>query len=208
MRKRRRLPSACSLDEPFSTSTKLSLTVDAFRTLLEVLKEAADVCPPLKSSVGLILAIGDVFERAGDCTSRAAALALHAARVVNTMYESIGMDPPPLPKSVLLHLVRFEEVLTQVQQVFDSIARQGSLKRITHGRRNKTLLGQLEQELIAAERVFMVGLITSQAVQTATPRALRDSDKSDPSPPLPHAQEIARLHTQVHYLQLSVVFLD
>ncbi|KAJ7207609.1 hypothetical protein GGX14DRAFT_455855 [Mycena pura] len=105
-----------------SEVSKTAIATDALRTSLELMRESADTCPPLKSAIGLVVALCSVADRVAASDESAQALAWRAATILDTMHRSLDpdtIDTTMLSPVVLHHILHFERVLTELHATME-----------------------------------------------------------------------------------------
>ncbi|KAJ7060701.1 hypothetical protein C8F01DRAFT_1140644 [Mycena amicta] len=194
--------------------SNIVLTTDVLRTWLEVMKDGVDIFPPLKSSVGLALALWNLADSVSASKDQVEALAFRASSILNAMHNALSASPSisaELPPLVLEPILQFEAVLTDSQRTLERMSGDGWRRRLLHLRQNKSLLDRLAANLQSAHDAFTVAMQSTQAVYLArvnhTTGAM-DDKLSTVSESLNTANvELTQLRRQVHFLQLSIVFL-
>ncbi|KAJ7452578.1 hypothetical protein FB451DRAFT_1409264 [Mycena latifolia] len=177
-----------------------TLTLDAVRTTLEVMESAADACPPLKSTVGAVVALCKI--RLAASNTDAGTLAWRAITILDTIYNSMdAKSPDAIPLHLVHHIVQFEHLLTEIRTAMESIQSQGRLRRLLHLRRNESQLATFTERLNSAAQVFTIGAMSSQTVSLAHIEAVVEKVSSGLE------QSNAHLRGQVRFLQITVVFL-
>ncbi|KAJ7115362.1 hypothetical protein C8R44DRAFT_880666 [Mycena epipterygia] len=145
---------------PKESTTSVYLTLDVVRTSLELVKDSADVCPPLKSAVGAVVA------RVAESDTNAETLAWRAVTILDTIYNSVDMTDPnaKIPPQLLHNILQFEQLVTEISTAMKSIAGKSPLHRVLHLRRNESKLAKFNARLDSAAQVFAIGTMTSQTV--------------------------------------------
>ncbi|KAJ7479722.1 hypothetical protein FB451DRAFT_1239684 [Mycena latifolia] len=148
--------AATSTDE----CTALALSSDAVRTSLNLLKEAADVFPPLKSAAGGVLAVWDLADRVSASDENAQALAWRAVGILDAIYNAVGGGTSPIPPSMLADIVKFEHLLRDISTAMEEQLKQGRLRRVLHLRKRESRLARFTSRLDAASEAFKIGAST------------------------------------------------
>ncbi|KAJ7438868.1 hypothetical protein FB451DRAFT_1303067, partial [Mycena latifolia] len=111
------------------------LTLDAVRTTLELVESSADVCPPLKSAVGAVVAVCRLTDRVAASAADAEALAWRAVEILDEIYNSVGARTPgAIPPHLLQWQLHSIVLLTEIRDAMgDIIKTQGrSILRPKH----------------------------------------------------------------------------
>ncbi|KAJ7479684.1 hypothetical protein FB451DRAFT_163858 [Mycena latifolia] len=148
--------------------TTLALSSDAIRTSLNLLKEAADVFPPLKSAAGGVLAVWDLADRVSASDENAQALAWRAVGILDAIYNAVGGGTSPIPPSMLADIVKFEALLREISTAMNEQLKQGRLRRVLHLRKRESGLARFTSRLDAASEAFKIG--SSTRVEMASTR--------------------------------------
>nr|GAT57915.1 predicted protein [Mycena chlorophos] len=202
-------------DPPPEHPSRTVLALDGLRTTLQVLKESSDIFPPLKSSVSGVLSLWDLVERLDSVNGDVAALASRASSILLAMNCAAGADPQTAnlllnSPEVLRPIDTLNSAILGIGDVLANLPSKG-VKRLKYLRQNELRLVALKDELVAAQEAFIVGMHTVQSLQTAkmadTTTSIA-SNISDVNASLSVVTgEITKLRTQVHFLQVTVVFL-
>ncbi|KAJ7479619.1 hypothetical protein FB451DRAFT_1239417 [Mycena latifolia] len=155
---------ATSTDE----CTILALSSDAIRTSLNLLKEAADVFPPLKSAAGGVLAVWDLADRVSASDENAQALAWRVVGILDAIYNAVGGGTSPIPPSMLADIVKFEALLRDISTAMEEQLKQGRLRRVLHLRKREGRLARFTSRLDAASEAFKLAVEKIQADVSAT----------------------------------------
>ncbi|KAJ7767694.1 hypothetical protein B0H16DRAFT_1716611 [Mycena metata] len=181
--------------------TTALLTWDAIRTLLELIEQSADVCPPLKSAVGARLATSD---------ANADALGLRVFTILKTIHNSIDLEKP-VPQHLLHSIGQFKQLLIEIQTAMEVLAKENHFLHVLRLRRNESQLAKFTARLELLAEEFTIGTMAAQTVSLAhikntvqtvstVASALEYSNST-----LEHS--ITLLRSQVKWLQCTVVFL-
>ncbi|KAJ7479683.1 hypothetical protein FB451DRAFT_1365419 [Mycena latifolia] len=156
--------ASAATSSPVHTSTDectaLTLSSDAIRTSLNLLKEAADVLPPLKSAAGGVLAVWDLADRVSASDENAQALAWRAVGILDAIYNAVGGGTSPIPPSMLADIVKFEVLLRKISIAMEEQLKQGRLRRVLHLRIRESRLARFTSRLDAASEAFKIGSST------------------------------------------------
>ncbi|KAJ7652666.1 hypothetical protein DFH06DRAFT_1205406 [Mycena polygramma] len=198
----RRLFSFPSRKRPKGST--VSTTLDVVRTSLELVKESADVLPPLKAAVGAVVAICNLADRVAASDANAQALAWRAVVIIDTMYNSIDTDKP-IPAHLLSIITEFEKLLDEIRSAMERISEESRLHRALHLRRNESQLSKYTARLESAAATFTIGTMAVQTMSLA-----RIEEKVETVTIVATAFEsstVLLLRHQIKFLQLAVVFL-
>ncbi|KAJ7686298.1 hypothetical protein B0H17DRAFT_1072228 [Mycena rosella] len=195
-----------------------AISLNAVRTTLELVECSADVCPPLKSAVGAVVAICKLADRIAASDADAGRLAWRAVTILDAIYNSIdAQKSDAIPPHLLNNVVQFEQLLIEIHTAMKGIKTKG-IRRLLHLRRNESQLATFNAQLDAAAQVFTIGTMTSQTVSLAH----IDGRMQSQAVSLAHIQEIVekvstvssalehsnvQLRGQVRFLQITTVFL-
>jgi len=190
--------------------TTALLTWDAIRTLLELVEQSADVCPPLKSAVGAVGGLCNLADRLAASDANADALGLRVFTILKTIHNSIDLEKP-VPQDLLHSIVQFEQLLIEIQTAMEVLAKENHFLHVLRLRRNESQLVKFTARLELLAEEFTIGTMAAQtvslahiknAVQTVSivASALEHSNST-----LEHS--ITLLRSQVKLLQFTVVFL-
>ncbi|KAJ6542934.1 hypothetical protein B0H19DRAFT_1172454 [Mycena capillaripes] len=210
-RPRRRLfASLAARERPKESPINVAaLTRDALRTSLELVKESSDICPPLKSALGGVVALCDLADRVAASNVDAATLAWRAVAILDTIYNAVDIGPDldaKVPPQLLQNILQFEQLLSEIRTaMMKSIARKGCFRRVLHLRRNESDLAQFTTSLDSAAQVFTIGTLTAQ---TASLSRIEDAVEKVSMVSSALEQSNIHLRNQVTFLQLTVVFLE
>ncbi|KAJ7082487.1 hypothetical protein C8R44DRAFT_823015 [Mycena epipterygia] len=182
------------------------LTLDAVRTSLELVKDSADVCPPLKSAAGAVVAVCNLADRVAASDTNAETLAWRAVTILDTIYNSVDATDPnaKVPPQLLHHLLQFEQLLTEICTAMKNITKKGRLHRAFHLRRNESQLAKFTARLDSTAQIFTIATMSSQ---TASLGRIEDAVEKVSSVSSALEQSNIHLRGQVRCLQLTVVFL-
>ncbi|KAJ7765722.1 hypothetical protein B0H16DRAFT_1524132 [Mycena metata] len=146
--------------------TTALLTWDAIRTLLELVEQSADVCPPLKSAVGAVgglcnLADASRFRwsppRLAASDANTDALGLRVFTILKTIHNSIDLEKP-VPQDLLHSIVQFEQLLIEIQTAMEVLAKENHFLHVLRLRRNESQLVKFTArlELLAEEFTVII----------------------------------------------------
>ncbi|KAJ7479685.1 hypothetical protein FB451DRAFT_163871 [Mycena latifolia] len=136
--------------------TALALSSDAIRTAINLVKEAADVFPPLKSVAGGVLAVWDLADRVSASNDNAQALAWRVVGILDAIYNAVGGGTSPMPPSMLANIVKFEKLLREISTAMEEQLKQGRLRRVLHLRKRESRLTRFTSRLDAASEAFKI----------------------------------------------------
>ncbi|KAF7367823.1 hypothetical protein MSAN_00846700 [Mycena sanguinolenta] len=202
LRRRKRPKEEDSEDSPTATR----LTWDAIRTALEIVNDSADVCPPLKSAVGGVVALCNLAERLSACDENAEMLVWRSVTILDTIYSSIDPDTHTIPAHFLHGILQFEKVINEIRTAMEAITKKNRALRVLHLRRDESQLTKFTSRLDSAAEVFTIHSTTIQTMALA-----RIEEKVEGVSVVASAVEHSNisLHNRVERLQLqvAVVFL-
>ncbi|KAJ6505401.1 hypothetical protein C8R45DRAFT_923690 [Mycena sanguinolenta] len=165
------LPRRKRLKEDSGDSpTVTRLTWDAVRTALELLNDSADVCPPLKSAVGGVIALCNLAERLSACNEDAEMLVWRSVTILDTIYQSMDPDTNPIPAHLLDGILRFETLINEIRTAMEAITKKKRVPRVPrvlHLRQNESQLAKFTARLDAAVEVFTIHSMTIQTLSLA-----------------------------------------
>ncbi|KAJ7128789.1 hypothetical protein C8R43DRAFT_1027164, partial [Mycena crocata] len=184
-------------------SPTVCLTLDALRTSLDLVKASADICPPLKSAAGVAVALCNLADRVAASDSNAEALAFRAGMIIDTIYDCVDATSPDIPIHLLRRIAQFEQLLTEICIAMQGILKKGRLRRLLHLRLIESELAKFTARLDSAAESFTIGTITAQTVSIARIGDAVEKDTTSSSA-LQHSN--IRLHNEVRFLQLTVIF--
>ncbi|KAJ7677679.1 hypothetical protein DFH06DRAFT_558672 [Mycena polygramma] len=145
--------------KPLAPTGKLkpssSTLPDLLSTSLFALKESADAFPPLKATVGGVLAIWDIAQRAKHSKSGARNIALRTEEILNVIAEAVP-DGSMVDSSMLLSIQRFSLLLDEIRCTMEKIMDAGIISRSIHLNRNERKLQEIKAQLDDAYRDFSV----------------------------------------------------
>ncbi|KAJ7362809.1 hypothetical protein DFH08DRAFT_326926 [Mycena albidolilacea] len=144
-------------------STAVLLTWDAVRTSLEVVLSSADICPPLKSAVGGVIALCNIAERAAACDENAEILIWRAVAILDTMYQSIDTNAP-IPSHLLNGMVQFEQLILEIRLAMKVMLKRKRVLSVLHLRRSESQLAKFTARLDSVAEVFTIGSMTVQTM--------------------------------------------
>ncbi|KAJ6614028.1 hypothetical protein B0H10DRAFT_2046656 [Mycena sp. CBHHK59/15] len=154
---RRSGPSPCSLNTESPDPSSMTLTSDAILTSLNLLKESADVFPPLKSVVGGVIAVWNLAERVAALDEEAQKLAWRAITILDIIYNAVGdAHPQSLSPHILQSILDFERLLNDLHKAMDRIAKRGRIHRLLHLRRTENQLASFNLRLNSMAEAFTV----------------------------------------------------
>ncbi|KAF7367822.1 hypothetical protein MSAN_00846600 [Mycena sanguinolenta] len=190
---RRKRPKEDSSESPTATR----LTWDTIRTALELVNDSADVCPPLKSAAGGVVALCNLAERLAACDENAEMLAWRSVTILDTIYHSIDPDAHTIPVHFLDGILQFEKVINEIRTAMEAITKKNRVLRVLHLRRNESQLAKFTTRLDSATEVFTIHSMMSLA---------RIEDKvegvSVVASTIEHSNNL--LHNRVELLQLQL----
>ncbi|KAK7007862.1 hypothetical protein R3P38DRAFT_2552402 [Favolaschia claudopus] len=182
---------------------KPHLTWDAIRTSLEVLNGAADVCGPLKSATGAIIALCNIVDRVAACDSKTEQLAFRAVTLLDTIYNSIP-EQDTIPSHLLQSIAQFELVVNEIITEIEPTANTRRITRVLRLRRTESRIAEFTERLDSAAEALTIKNMTLHTMSL-----VRIEDKVETVSAVATALEHSNtlLHDQVKSLQLTVVFL-
>ncbi|KAJ6532927.1 hypothetical protein DFH09DRAFT_1181913 [Mycena vulgaris] len=139
----------------------LALSSDAIRECITVLRDSADVFPPLKSAVGGVLAVWDLADRMSTSDENARALAWRAVGILDAIYNAVGgADSASIFPGMLQEIVKFEQLLHEISAAMKGQLKAGRFRRVLHLRRHESQLAGFTSRLDAAAEAFKIGSST------------------------------------------------
>ncbi|KAJ6505496.1 hypothetical protein C8R45DRAFT_1070165 [Mycena sanguinolenta] len=205
------------VDDSGESSTTTRLTWDAIRTALDLAKEAADVCPPLKSAVGGVVALCNLAERLSACDENVKMLVWRSVTILDTIYRATDPDTDAtIPVHYLEGILRFETSINEIRTAMEAITtrRKNRVLRVLHLRRNESQLAKFTARLDSAAEVFAIHSMTVQTMALArietvqTMSLARIEDKVEVvASTVEHSNISLRNRMEILQLQVAVVFL-
>ncbi|KAJ6476066.1 hypothetical protein DFH09DRAFT_1293207 [Mycena vulgaris] len=139
----------------------LALSSDSIRTSLDILRDSADVFPPLKSAVGGVLAVWNLADRVSMSDDNARALAWHTVGILDVIYNAVGgVNSASISPGMLQEIVKFEQLLHEISAAMEGQLKAGRFRRILHLRRHESQLAGFSSRLDAASEAFKIGSST------------------------------------------------
>ncbi|KAJ6522791.1 hypothetical protein DFH09DRAFT_1421460 [Mycena vulgaris] len=149
-------PAPGSTAAPF-----LALSSDSIRASLHLLRDSADVFPPLKSAVGGVLAVWDLADRVSTSDDNAQALAWRAVGILDAIYNAVGgADSGSVSPGMLQEILKFEQLLREISAAMKGQLKAGRFRRVLHLRRHESQLAGFTSRLDAAAEAFKIGSST------------------------------------------------
>ncbi|KAJ7087484.1 hypothetical protein C8R44DRAFT_893191 [Mycena epipterygia] len=139
---------------------------DVLRTSLLALKESTDAFPPLKSTVGGVIALLEIAERAKHSKSDARAIALRTKEIFDVIAAAVG-PAPAIPQPMRKSIERFNALLVEIRGHMKEIALTGGVSRVVHLNRNERTLQDIKAKLDDAYRDFLAASALRLEVQQA-----------------------------------------
>ncbi|KAJ7087468.1 hypothetical protein C8R44DRAFT_820159 [Mycena epipterygia] len=135
------------------TLSKASALPDVLWTAITALKESADAFPPLKSTVGGVIALLEIAERAKHSKSDAHAIALRTKEIFDVIKAAVG-PAPAIPWPMRESIDHFTALLVEIRESIKEIALTGGVSRVMHLNRNERTLQDIKAKLEDAYRDF------------------------------------------------------
>ncbi|KAJ7087465.1 hypothetical protein C8R44DRAFT_861855 [Mycena epipterygia] len=135
------------------TRPKASALPDVLWTAIIALKESADAFPPLKSTVGGVIAVLEIAERAKHSKSDARAIALRTKEIFDVIKAAVG-PAPAIPWPMRESIDHFTALLVEIRESMKEIALTGGVSRVVHLNRNERTLQDIKAKLEDAYRDF------------------------------------------------------
>ncbi|KAJ7150106.1 hypothetical protein C8R43DRAFT_497495 [Mycena crocata] len=142
------------------TRQRIGLSSDAIQEALYVLRDSADVLPPLKSAVGGVLAIWNLVDRVHSSDEEARALAWKTVEILDAIYNAVDNDPGAIPHGLLQNILKFEKLLKEISDVMDACLKAGRLRRLVLLRKHESRLAQFNWQLDGVSEAFKIGALT------------------------------------------------
>ncbi|KAJ7087477.1 hypothetical protein C8R44DRAFT_893183 [Mycena epipterygia] len=139
---------------------------DILRTSLLALKESTDAFPPLKSTVGGVIALLEIAERAKHSKSDARAIALRTKEIFDVIAAAVG-PAPTIPRPMRKSIERFTALLVEIRGSMEKISLSGGVSRVVHLNRNERALQEIQSKLDDAYRDFVAASALRLEVQQA-----------------------------------------
>ncbi|KAJ7087467.1 hypothetical protein C8R44DRAFT_893174 [Mycena epipterygia] len=157
--KRKPLPSSLTAN-PATAST----IPDVLWTSLLALKESADAFPPLKT-VGGVVALLEIAERAKHYKSDARAIALRTKEILDLIADAV-----PMPQRIPCQCLRVSSaslcpLLDEIRCRMETITLTGGVSRVMHLNRNERVLQNIKAQLDDAYRDFLAASALRLEVQ-------------------------------------------
>ncbi|KAJ7087482.1 hypothetical protein C8R44DRAFT_752206 [Mycena epipterygia] len=127
---------------------------DVLWTSILALKESADAFPPQKSTVGGVIALLELAERARHSKSNARAIALRTKEILDVIADAVP-DASVIPSAMLESIERFTVLLDEIRCRMEKIALTGGVSRVVHLNRNEHVLQDIKAQLDDAYRDFL-----------------------------------------------------
>ncbi|KAJ7027554.1 hypothetical protein C8F04DRAFT_1122374 [Mycena alexandri] len=164
LRGKRKPPSPTAKMKAISYATSTDTIPDILSTSLRALKESADAFPPLKSTVGAVLSVWDIAERAKHSKADAHDIALRAEAILHVVADAVP-DPSSIPQPMLQSIKSFVTLLDDVQIRMNAITSTGRLSRVLHLNHNERELQTIKTQLDDACRDLLVAAALRGEVQ-------------------------------------------
>ncbi|KAJ7061254.1 hypothetical protein C8F01DRAFT_1369463 [Mycena amicta] len=145
---------AASASWPQSPKPCLSLLgmPDIALTSLTALRESSDAFPPLKSTVGGVLALWNIVERVKTSKKKAKALRRRACEVLEALTDAVP-DPSNIPPSLLVSIQRFNDVLIEAVNAMEPLTKQ---RRLLSLNRDEAILDSFNRRLDESFQTFTI----------------------------------------------------
>ncbi|KAJ7669819.1 hypothetical protein DFH06DRAFT_1468601 [Mycena polygramma] len=137
-----------------SSASQPSAVPDLLSTSVIALKESADAFPPLKSAVGGVLAVCDIAQRAKHSRSAAHDIAIRTQVILNVISDAVN-DPFVIPHGMLSSILRFTDLLNEIESSMNKLALTSGFSRVMHLNRNERELRTIRAKLDDAYRDFL-----------------------------------------------------
>ncbi|KAJ7281591.1 hypothetical protein C8J57DRAFT_78865 [Mycena rebaudengoi] len=125
---------------------------DILRTSLLALKESADAFPPLKSTVGGVIALWDIAE------ADAWDIAHRTQTILDVVAEAVP-DGSAIPAPMLESIEHFTVLLDEIRKDMEKIALRRGLSRVTSLNRDERALADMKNRLDEAYRDLTVASV-------------------------------------------------
>ncbi|KAJ7187856.1 hypothetical protein C8R46DRAFT_3041 [Mycena filopes] len=126
---------------------------DLLSTSLLALKESADAFPPLKSTVGGVVALWDIAKRAKRCKSDAADIAQRTEDIVCLIADAVP-DPMAIPGPMLKSIEGFTYLLAEICATMEKIVLARWVPRVIYLNSTERTLQEIKSRLDDAYRDF------------------------------------------------------
>ncbi|KAJ6521658.1 hypothetical protein DFH09DRAFT_1331075 [Mycena vulgaris] len=204
---------AAPVPPPFDNTAPsfLALSSDSIRTSLNILRDSADVFPPLKSAVGGVLAVWDLADRVSTSDENARALAWRAVGILDAIYNAVGgADSASISPGMLQEILKFEQLLREISAAMEGQLKAGRFRRVLHLRRHESQLAGFTSRLDASSEAFKIGSSTRVELVVNRVELRVDEIQADTSATAALAvvfeKSIIRLHGEVQFLRTVVLF--
>ncbi|KAJ6521653.1 concanavalin A-like lectin/glucanase domain-containing protein [Mycena vulgaris] len=155
---------AAPVPPPFDNTAPsfLALSSDSIRTSLNILRDSADVFPPLKSAVVGVLAVWDLADRVSTSDENARALAWRAVGILDAIYNAVGgANSVSISPGMLQEILKFKQLLGEISAAMEGQLKAArSFRRVLHLRRHESQLAKFTSRLDAASEAFKIGSST------------------------------------------------
>ncbi|KAF8066560.1 hypothetical protein FPV67DRAFT_1670052 [Lyophyllum atratum] len=121
------------------------------------------VFPPLKSTVGGVLAICEIVDRLKSNQDEARALAQRSLEILEVLAVAIP-DPTNISKDMLDRILRFEALLTEIHDTMKLLSTQKGIARLLRLNRNESQLALFQRMLDEASQSFMLGSLVRSEI--------------------------------------------
>ncbi|KAJ7909049.1 hypothetical protein B0H13DRAFT_1878068 [Mycena leptocephala] len=137
---------ATSSHSELTTPPFLTLSPDAIRTSLTLLKESTDVFPPLKSA------------RVSTSDEDARVLAWRAVSILDAIYNAVGEGTSAtISPGMLQDVLKFEELLHEISTAMEAHLKPRWARRMLRLRKRESQLVRFTSRLDAASEAFKIG---------------------------------------------------
>ncbi|KAJ7909053.1 hypothetical protein B0H13DRAFT_1878072 [Mycena leptocephala] len=167
---------ATSSHSELTTSPFLTLSSDAIRTSLTLLKESTDVFPPLKSAVSGVLAVWDLADRVSTSDEDARVLAWRVVSILDAIYNAVGEGTSAtISPGMLQDVLKFEELLHEISTAMEAHLKPRWVRRMLRLRKHESQLVRFTSRLDAASEAFKIG--SSSRVEVAAEKIQGSSSR-------------------------------
>ncbi|KAJ6521654.1 hypothetical protein DFH09DRAFT_1372965 [Mycena vulgaris] len=142
--------------------SSLALSSDSIRTCLTVLRDSADVFPPLKSAVGGVLAVWDLADRVSTSDENARALAWRAFSILVAIDNAVGgVDSGSISPGMSQEILKFAQLLGEISAAMeDQLKAARFFRRVLYLWKHESQLAGFTSQLDAASEAFKIGSST------------------------------------------------